>query len=304
MKANFRKYKEDDFIRIRDFLKATYKETGMPSNWLIDRWNFVRYVSQTMHETFDSWPDTVGLWEDSRGSIISVVCSEGELRGEAFFQMSTHELPEELLQAMFEYAENNLALNEKGMKRINLRIPENALAIERMALERGYRHSSWNETISAMDLRGSLSVSLPEGFEIRSGNQLTENAQGIAHAKAFGYIDTDYVKRSPLCYAMLKKAPDYRADLDLAVVNKEGEIVSFCTVWYDSVNQIGILEPVGTHSGYRKMGLGRAVIYEGLNRIMAKGATKAFVGSDQEFYSRIGLKPVFRLHVWEKAMQE
>jgi len=48
------------------------------------------------------------------------------------------------------------------------------------------------------------------------------------------------------------------------------------------------------------MGLAKAVIYEGLNRIIKKGATKAFVGSDQQFYQKIGFIPVFRDNVWEK----
>ena len=63
-------------FRVRDFLKYTLYEDPSRKNWLIDRWNFGRYFSQTMHGTFDTWPETVGLWEDESNEIIAVVNSE------------------------------------------------------------------------------------------------------------------------------------------------------------------------------------------------------------------------------------
>ena len=44
-------YEDGDFVRIRDFLKYSLFKDPSLKNWLIDRWNFGRYFSQTMHGT-------------------------------------------------------------------------------------------------------------------------------------------------------------------------------------------------------------------------------------------------------------
>jgi len=109
---------------------------------------------------------------------------------------------------------------------MNLRIPEDASNIESMALNRGYKLSGWNETTSGINISSLFEVNLPKGFKIKSGKQLTDKKQGIAHTKAFEYHETERAKIAPLCYTMLKQAPDYQSDLDIAVVNEQGEIVS------------------------------------------------------------------------------
>ena len=50
------------------------------------------------------------------------------------------------------------------------------------------------------------------------------------------------------------------------------------------------VEPVCVIPEYRQKGIGRAMIYEALNRARSLGAKKAYVISDQEFYERIGFK--------------
>ena len=99
---------------------------------------------------------------------------------------------------------------------------------------------------------------------------------------------------TPFAYKELQKAPDYRKDLDLYIVGPDGEYVSFCIAWYDGHNRIGILEPAGTHPDFRRRGLGREVVMEGIRRAAALGAKKIWVGSGQRFYEAIGFR---RKHV-------
>lgn len=305
MKAIRKPYAADDYIRVRDFLVEAYRRTGKPPGWLIDRWNFVRHFSQIIYGTFDAWPDTVGLWEDERGEIVAVVCSEGEKRGEAFFLVPEPQIPPGLAEEMFEHVEEYL-MHQEGQDdyQVHLRLPENSPALEEAAGQRGYERAAWQETISQFGIDVMLPVELPAGLRIQQGDELTYLQQGRAHARAFGYTGQPYAELTPLCYQRLRQAPDYRADLDLAVVDAVGEIVSFAGVWFDEVNKIGILEPVGTHPDYRRLGLGRAVIYEGINRIAREGATKVFVGSGQEFYRRIGFVPRYTLQVWDKTVRK
>jgi predicted N-acetyltransferase YhbS len=105
---------------------------------------------------------------------------------------------------------------------------------------------------------------------------------------------------SAFSYQELQRAPDYRKDLDLYVVSPEVGYVAFCIVWYDEVNGLGILEPVGTHPDYRGLGLGREVVLEGIRRAAALGATRVCVGSGQRFYEAIGFQKKYVSYRWTK----
>jgi hypothetical protein len=48
------------------------------------------------------------------------------------------------------------------------------------------------------------------------------------------------------------------------------------------------------------MGLGKAAVLEGIRRVGVLGAKKAFVGSSQQFYYSIGLRPYATATVWKR----
>jgi mycothiol synthase len=78
-------------------------------------------------------------------------------------------------------------------------------------------------------------------------------------------------------YDRLRTKPLYRQELDLVVETAEGELASYCIVWWDPVTKIGEFEPVGTAERFRGRGYGKAVLREGMRRLRALGATYATV---------------------------
>lgn len=78
-------------------------------------------------------------------------------------------------------------------------------------------------------------------------------------------------------YERLRTTPMYRPDLDLVVETADGELASYCIVWWDPVTKIGEFEPVGTAERFRGLGYGKAVLREGMRRIRAIGGTYATV---------------------------
>ena len=70
------------------------------------------------------------------------------------------------------------------------------------------------------------------------------------------------------------KLKDY---LDLVAMAPDRTFAACCLFWLDEENAVGQIEPVGTHPDYRRRGLGRALIEEGLRRLRALGATTAYV---------------------------
>ncbi|MNI93404.1 hypothetical protein D3C73_1513510 [compost metagenome] len=71
-------------------------------------------------------------------------------------------------------------------------------------------------------------------------------------------------------------------------------------MWYDPEAGFALIEPVATDPDYRRMGLGKAAVLEGINRVGILGAKIALVGSSQQFYYSIGLRPYAVSTIWRK----
>lgn len=276
---SIKKCNKDDIWRIRDFLQETYGNFEEKVNWHIDRLNFTYSMSRIMNGVSDqSYRDRIRIFEKD-GQILSFVNTEGENRGEVFFQIPTYNLEKNLIKDMFDYAES--ISNE-----MFLRINSHAVELIKEAEIRGYKKEDWSEITSVMPLNQVLPYSLPTEFHF---GHATNKEKALGHGMAFGYADQlNYLKRSERGLKELENMDDYNEKFDIQVCNAENQVLAFATVWYDQKNKLGILEPVGTHPDYRKRGLAKAAIYEGCNRIFKAGARKVYVGSDQAFYKRIG----------------
>ena len=299
-----RRYSQEDFISVRDFLVDTFTYYQRPYNWTIERWNFSISLARIMNGvSLEEYESQIAIWERDQ-EIVAVVNAEGENDGEAFFQMAHEEIPHDILQEMFGFCETHLGKEKDGKRVIYLRIPLENPRAEEIALSRGYSKQSWNESVSELLLDQEVSVDLVEGFSFKWGDEVTSQEKGEAHARAFGYFEeTMYRERSPKGYQALSETPDYRPDLDVYVISPDDEIAAFTTMWYDQRNRIGILEPVGTVPEYRKLGLGRASIMQLANQVRQAGGSKVYVGSGVDFYQRIGFQPKGLYGVWKKEVE-
>ncbi|ACL69291.1 GNAT family N-acetyltransferase [Halothermothrix orenii] len=252
--------------------------------------------------SLEEWQKTIGIWEKD-GNILGVVNSEGEGEGEIFFQLAEIDIPEMILEEMFDFAEENTGGNRGNKRYIQMRIPAGDSKREAIAIKRGYRKANWEEWVSEIPVSRKVDITLPEGFSIVDGSNLTDFEKGRAHARAFEYINKPiYKNRAIEAYKLLRQTPDYRFDLDLYIISDTGDVVSFTTIWYDSVNKIGILEPVGTVPEYRRRGLASSVIGECIRRIEKEGAEKTYVWTNKEFYLSIGFEQKYKMNVWEKEI--
>ena len=51
----------------------------------------------------------------------------------------------------------------------------------------------------------------------------------------------------------------YDSSLDWVIESPNGEFAACCLIWFDEVNKVGLLEPVGTDPRYWRTGLGSSV---------------------------------------------
>ncbi len=84
----------------------------------------------------------------------------------------------------------------------------------------------------------------------------------------------------------------------------DGSFVAFSGTWHEKINHFAYVEPVATDPDYRRMGLGKAAVLEGIRRCAAEGGTVAYVGSYQEFYQAIGFRKAFVNQCWVKQFQQ
>ena len=82
--------------------------------------------------------------------------------------------------------------------------------------------------------------------------------------------------------------PDYRSDLDLVAIAPDGTLAAFCYGAIDpAYNQQkncreGWIDLLGTRRGFRRMGLGRALLLEGLTQLKNAGMDTAKIGVDSQ----------------------
>lgn len=119
---------------------------------------------------------------------------------------------------------------------------------------------------------------LPAGFAMRGLAGLYEAEeraaaeQDVWQSYTVGDVTGDQ-------YAALMALPGYRQDLDVVAIAPDGTIAAYVNCWLDPVNGIGDLGPVGARPAYRRRGLTRAVLLEGMRRLQAAGMDRVCVST-------------------------
>ncbi len=297
----------DLYDRIRGFILSAQPRAALPWQWMIDRLNFIYAVSCSMNGvTEEEWARRAAIWEDESGTVVSCVLTEGENRGEVFFLSTEKELEKALLEKMFDFAESHCGCKDaEGKLKLNLRIDRRFPLRERIAEERGFRLAQWSEEWSALDLERDLSARLPDGFRLVWGKDATPRLKGRCHQRSFGYEGNEARGEDAIRgFERLRSMSDYRDDLDLMILDPAGSPAAMMGFWYEEENRRGILEPAGTDPDYRRMGLGRYLVAEGVRRLKKMGAEVLWVGSDQPFYLAVGFTVRTAHPVWEKILDD
>ena len=92
--------------------------------------------------------------------------------------------------------------------------------------------------------------------------------------------------------------PGYHPELDVVAIAPDGVIAAFVNGWIDPVNRIGDFGPIGARPAYRRQGLTRAVLLEGLRLMKACGMDRVCVSTGEtntparRLYQSVGFKIV------------
>jgi len=122
-------------------------------------------------------------------------------------------------------------------------------------------------------------IRLPEGFTVHGVSNLDDGwlRARVTHG---AFRPNDDWEAYADGYAKFIGSAVYDGERDLFVRSPDGRGVSACVIWFDQVNAVGLFEPVATHPDFQRMGLGKAVMAEGMRRMKAAGMRRAIVGFD------------------------
>jgi mycothiol synthase len=148
---------------------------------------------------------------------------------------------------------------------------------------------------------------LPTGFTIRalSGHEevaawvalYQEAFAGMTHSERWTTVDRRLA---------IMRDPDYEPALDLVADGPDGALAGFCYCSIGSAeaaanpSNAARIEPIATRSPYRGLGLGRAIVLEGLRRLRDRGMDEVGLTVDtsnapaQRLYASVGFRPAYR----------
>ena len=95
--------------------------------------------------------------------------------------------------------------------------------------------------------------------------------------------------------AHLARCSLYDPALDLSVETDDGRAAGYALFWYDPTTSVGEVEPVRVEDGFQRLGLARAMVTAGIDRLIDHGAARVVIGYGSEaagtLYRSLGFRP-------------
>jgi mycothiol synthase len=272
---------ENDYWRIRAFLREVFLCNGrFERSWHVARLDYWRWHFIKNCQICDPVEKVTSIWEAAGGHMVAVL--HPVAMGEAFLHVHPDHRSAELESEMVTFAEQHLSSrSEDGQRSLYILADRDDALRQDILLRRGYArvgepvHHWWRD----------LDDSLPEPqvvpeYAIRSMGDVDEfPARSWASWRAFHPDEPDDHYEGWDWYLNIQSAPLYRRDLDIVAATNSGEIAAFCTIWFDDVTRSAVCVLVGTVPEHQRRGLGKAVMYEGLQRLKEIGGTRAFANA-------------------------
>jgi len=282
----------EDFHQVRNFLVRLNAKNPIPQyhfEWGRWEWAFSLPFLDIANQ------HRIGIWE-SGGEIVALASYEDK-PGFAYFCVD--EAHYALKTEMLAYAREHLC-DEEGKLKVLINNADREF--QQTAARYGFIPTQEREAVSVMDIDlDAIHYSLPSGFSVAC---LAEGVDILKFNRVLwrGFNHEGEPPTTPEDLADRRKSlsgPHLDLRLCIVVVAPDGEYASYCGMWYDPGTEYALVEPVATDPAYRKMGLGKAAVLEGVRRCGQAGARQAYVGSSQQFYYQIGFHPLPAGTFWQ-----
>lgn len=277
-----------DFKNVCEFLIRINQNKVITPHYLWARWvwQFGPYMSMDNLSR-------IGIVEDN-DIMVGLITYENDI-GEAYFCLD--ERYEYLKPQLIDYAVDNLSLNGE----IKISLPDGELSYQQAALVKGFYATNEKTSVARIDTTNT-NFTLPEGYKVIDFDDANFDVEKY-YAAIWKGFDNKRERNELEMQSMRKRegfdAPYFDRSLRIIVVAPNGDYASHCGMWYKQDSEYAYVEPVFTLPEYRKMGLGKAAVLEGVKRCGKLGAKYAIVLSSQQFYYSIGFYPIQNETWWK-----
>jgi GNAT superfamily N-acetyltransferase len=290
-----------DYEKISQFLTKHYSPHNSDGNWLEPSWEYAIFHPAIDEENMDRWR----IWKDE-DEIVGFAHYEWRM-GEGFFEF--HPDYRHLREEILDYAECHLTgISKKdGRKYLCAYLNDYDTPLLDLLQQRGYlKDEGETRPLYIYQISNPFpEITLPDGFRLTSLAEECDWAKvhrvmwrGFNHPGEPPAGDEELISRQKMF-----DTPNAKGDLKIAVKAPNGDFVAFCGMFYEDNHNYAYVEPVATDPDYRRLGLGKAAVLEGIRRCALLGATEAFVGSEQLFYQSIGFRKGYNTEGWIKYFE-
>lgn len=295
---------EADARRLRQFLIDSYALAGQEFNWEPRRWEGTFWTVAAEQLADPSWGAGVHLWLTPDDAIIAAAIPDRP--GDLALQVDPrHRWLEDVV---LDWAEQHLARPEDdGSQVLDTWAFDWDVDRQERLIGRGFAPVvgwSWQHRCRATS-QTIAPRPLADGYRLRAVEDSPQDARRWVDATnaVFGHsTPVDHVRT-------FQRSPSYDPMLHLVVEVPDGTVAAFAGFTIDEANGVATLEPVGTRDEHRRLGLARAAICEGLQRVARRGVTRVFVanwGSADagHLYAALGFEHVATQAAWRRSWHD
>jgi len=298
----------EDFTFAMKFLYDTFKRTNYYQNWFPDRFE------NSLGKVLVPLVDDIRIWEvideaiPIKRAIVAIANPEGS-RQRSDYYIQIDPAYSSLEREMLGWIEGHFRESKKdciSREKLSIHTIEGNPTREALLIELGYEAGEISGYLRLRPMGLPIPNSdCPKGFEIRSIRGRPDYDQ-LASAVRVVFGHGEWFNAE--AYEVLTHHSFYKQDLDLVAVTPDGTFASFCTFRIDPISRITSLEPMGTLPNYRRRGLAKALIYEGLKRAMKYDPSLFYIGgaantpAANRLYDSTGFTIKYADHCWHKEI--
>ena len=264
---------DEEYTRVKAFLTRVQVIPGYDNNWDVGRLNWWRYNIHSQKDTA-FFQENAHYWADERGEVTGLFISEYGRND--FFALAAPER-EGLLREILDWTQEVWGASRQEISTSVFDIDEGKISA---LLSAGYVKDCHESNVRYYDLTDyDFAYDLKEGYKIVSFQEFGDYEQRLNTVRnAFNVAN--YPKERLVA---LQSSPQYIPELDLLVAAPDGRCAAYCMGWIEEHDASkGYVEPMGTHSDFRRMGFASALAKECFKRLHALGVDLAAIASDAE----------------------
>ncbi|MBD1806869.1 GNAT family N-acetyltransferase [Microcoleus sp. FACHB-SPT15] len=262
------------------------------------------------------------LWTDSNGKLLGfgqllIPELSHEIEGYLYFDVHPTQCRNAIEAEILQWSEQRMREIAKQADlpvKLRTRLRNDKILRQMLLKKQGFTTERRFLTMGCTLAQPLPSFKLPDGFTLRS---LRGERDIRAWVELFNESFIDHWNHQDVTAASVRhwlKNPHYKPELNLVAVAPNNTFAAFCVGYINQEENVrsrrneGWIKLLGTRRGFRKLGLGRAMLLAGMRQLKAIGVERVKLGVDAQslthatrLYESLGFQPI---HTWLSYVKE